>query len=279
MSWKSLFGSGELTELPKELTDLLAQSKRDSKALRELLKRSETAAKKFERLVDPLEAMQATAKSLNAQMSELQGRVDSFGEAVSTIDAVAGQAAGLAQSQAAHVSSTEEADSKVSELTTKVTELRTVVEGAMTAKDEVAELVGPESPVAQLLEEVKSVRADLRQAEERTTALGESVSRFGVLEQRADELGKSQENLAGTVKSSSEEADRTIRELAKKVDELRSVAEDAITAKDEVAELTGPESRVTRLLEEVTRARADLVRAEKRATALGESVSRLEVLE
>ena len=183
MSWKSLFGSGELTELPKELTDLLAQSKRDSKALRELLKRSETAAKKFERLVDPLEAMQATAKSLNAQMSELQGRVDSFGEAVSTIDAVAGQAAGLAESQAAHVSSNEEADSKIGELTTKVTELRTVVEGAMTAKDEVAELVGPESPVAQLLEEVKSVRADLRQAEERTTALGESVSRFAVLEQ------------------------------------------------------------------------------------------------
>ena len=52
MSWKSLFGSGELTELPKELTDLLAQSKRDSKALRELLKRSETAAKKFERSRD-----------------------------------------------------------------------------------------------------------------------------------------------------------------------------------------------------------------------------------
>ena len=54
MSWKSLFSSGELTDLPKELTDLLGQSKRDSKALRELLKRSETAAKKFERLVDPL---------------------------------------------------------------------------------------------------------------------------------------------------------------------------------------------------------------------------------
>ena len=69
MSWKSLFASGELTELPKELTDLLAQTERDSKTLRELLKESETAAKKLEHFVDPLEAMQARAKSMNAQMS------------------------------------------------------------------------------------------------------------------------------------------------------------------------------------------------------------------
>ena len=223
--------------------------------------------------------MQATAKSLNAQMSELQARVDSFGGAVSTIDAVTGQAAGLAESQAAHVSSTEEADRKISELTTKVNELRTVVEGAMTTKDEVAELVGPESPVAQLREEVTSARADLERAEKRATALGESVSRLEVLEQRADKIGKVQESLEGTLASSSKNADRTIREFTTKVDELRSVAEDAITAKDEVAELTGPESGVTRLLEEVTRARADLVQAETRATTLGESVSRLEVLE
>ena len=43
MSWKSLFGGGELEELPKELSELLAQSKRDTKALQELLKRSEKA--------------------------------------------------------------------------------------------------------------------------------------------------------------------------------------------------------------------------------------------
>ncbi len=44
-SWlKSLMGSGELTEIPEELTKLLAQAKRDRKALRELLKRSETAS-------------------------------------------------------------------------------------------------------------------------------------------------------------------------------------------------------------------------------------------
>ena len=52
MSWKSLFGSGDLTVLPEEHSELLAQSERDSKALRELLERSETATKKFENLVD-----------------------------------------------------------------------------------------------------------------------------------------------------------------------------------------------------------------------------------
>ena len=157
-------------------------------------------------------------------------------------------------------------------------ELRTVAEDAITAKDEVAGLTGPESGVTRLLEEVTRARADLERAEKRATTLGESVSRFEVLGQRADKIGKVQESLEGAVESSSKNADRTIRELTKKVDELRTVAEDAITAKDEVAELTGPESGVTRLLEEVTRARADLERAEKRATTLGESVSRLEVL-
>ena len=158
-------------------------------------------------------------------------------------------------------------------------ELRTIAEDAITANDEAAELMGPESRVTRLLEEVTSARADLERAEKGATTLGESVSRLEVLEQRADKIGEVQESLEGTVASSSKEAGRTIRELTTKVDELRSVAEDAITAKDEVAELTGPESGVTRLLEEVTSARAGLERAEKRATTLGESVSRLEVLE
>ena len=138
-------------------------------------------------------------------------------------------------------------------------ELRSVAEDAITAKDEVAELTGPESGVTRLLEEVTTARADLERAEKRATTLGESVSRLEVLGQRADKIGKVQESLEGAVESSSKEAGRTISELTKKVDALRSVAEDAITAKDEVAELTGPESGVTRLLEEVTTARADLL--------------------
>ena len=60
---KSLLSSGELTEVPEELTKLLAQAKRDRKAFRDLLKRSETASKEIERLVDPLQAMRVTAES------------------------------------------------------------------------------------------------------------------------------------------------------------------------------------------------------------------------
>ena len=48
-SWlKSLTGSGEITELPKELTRLIEQAKRDKRALRDLLKRSEAASKKID---------------------------------------------------------------------------------------------------------------------------------------------------------------------------------------------------------------------------------------
>jgi len=53
MSWKSLFGSRELTELPKELAELLAQSKHDSEELRELLKRSDTKVSELDKFVGP----------------------------------------------------------------------------------------------------------------------------------------------------------------------------------------------------------------------------------
>ena len=173
MSWKSLFGSGELTELPEELTRLLTQAKRDNKTLRELLKRAETAEKKFKSLPDPLEAMQATAESLGTRMSELQRQVEAFDGAASTINSVFARSIDLRESQAAHVSSSEEADRTIRELTTKVDELRTVVEGAITVKDEVAELTGPESGVTRLLEEVTRARSDLERAEKRATTLGE----------------------------------------------------------------------------------------------------------
>ena len=204
MSWKSLFSSGELTELPEELTRLLAQAQRDNKTLRELLKRAETAEKKFKNLPDPLEAMQATAESLGTRMSELQRQVEAFDGAASTINSVFARSIDLRESQAAHVSSSEEADRTIRELTTKVDELRTIAEDAITANDEAAELMGPESRVTRLLEEVTRARADLERAEKRATTLGESVSRLEVLEQRADKIGKVQESLEGTVESSSE---------------------------------------------------------------------------
>ena len=144
-SWlKSLLSSGELTELPKELTKLLAQAKRDREALGELLKRSETASKEIGGLTDPLEAMRVTAESLASQMSALQAQADSFKKATSKIDAVTVHATGLAEWQAAHSSSSEEADRAISELTTRVNELQTVVGEAMATTGEITDLLDPE---------------------------------------------------------------------------------------------------------------------------------------
>ena len=130
------------TRLVQSFPRLLTQAKRDNKTLRELLKRAETAEKKFKSLPDPLEAMQATAESLGTRMSELQRQVEAFDGAASTINSVFARSIDLRESQAAHVSSSEEADRTIRELTTKVDELRTIAEDAITAKDEVAELTG-----------------------------------------------------------------------------------------------------------------------------------------
>ena len=155
-------------------------------------------------------------------------------------------------------------------------ELRSVAEDAITAKDEVAELTGPESGVTRLLEEVTRARADLLgpkgsftkiradmdelmadvgRLEGRADTFGQVEERIVRVSEQAGELEQSQKLMARFFESVSEqvvetekETDRTIRELTTKVDELRPVVEGVIAVKDEVAELTGPESRVTRLL-------------------------------
>ena len=141
----------------------------------------------------------------------------------------------------------------------------------MTAKDKVAELVGPESPVAQLLEEVKSVRADLRQAEERTTALGESVSRFEVLEQRADELGKSQENLTGSVERSTNTADR----VEERIGEIQAHLLAVSTTEKLIADLMGPKGSFTKIRADMDGLVADVGRLEGRADAFGQVEERI----
>ena len=171
VNWKSLFASGELTELPEELTDLLAETKRNSKALRELLKQSETAAKKLEHFVDPLEAMQATAKSMSTQMSELQARVDSFDESVSTIDAVAGQAAGLAETQAAHTSASEALSKQLVETEAKVSEFGDALQSAGLVKQELEDFVGPNGALA-------TVRVQVEGAREQSLAYAKEVARI-----------------------------------------------------------------------------------------------------
>ena len=83
---KSLLGSGEFTELPEELSKLLDQAKRDKRALRDLLKRSETASKKIEYLADRLEANRAAAESLDVQVAQLQMRATVLEDSVSRLE-------------------------------------------------------------------------------------------------------------------------------------------------------------------------------------------------
>lgn len=265
-SWlKSLLGSGELKELPAELTELLAQAKRDKKALRDLLKRAETASKKVESLVDPVETMGATAESLNLQLSEFQIRVDAFEKTASTIDAVALHATGLAEWQAAHATSSEEADRTVSDLSTKVNELRTVVAGAMTAKKEVAELVGPKGLFSQILKEVDTVHTGLKNAETRANTLEKSVSRLELLEQRAKKIEASQEHLTETVERGSSAADQLEERIGKVHAQLEAVS----STEKLIKGFLDPEGGVGKLRANLDEMMVDYSRLEVRSNAFG----------
>ena len=268
MSWKSLFAGGELTELPKELTDLLAQTKRDSKALRELLKQSETAAKKLEHFVDPLEAMQARAESMNAQMSELQGRVDSFDEAVSTIDAVAEQATGLAESQAAHASAYEAVSKQLIETEAKVSEFGDAVQSAGLVKQELEDFVGPNGALA-------TVRVQVEGAREQSLTYAKEVARIreDQAEVRAAQEGvlSRYEELRSKLESVDEGVDKANANVARvdkakmdltKAEELQARTERQLNA------LQALSDHITQKTGSVERQREALDRTEAQARAL-----------
>ncbi len=202
MPWlKSLLGSGELTELPAELTKLLDQAKRDRKALGDLLKRSNTASKKIEDLADPLETLRATAEDLTSQMSALQAQVDSFEKVTSTIDAVTVHATGLAEWQAAQSSSSEKADRTISELTAKVKELQTVVAEAMTAKDEITDLLDPKGGVSRVRAEVDELMVDVSRLEVRSNDFAKMEGRVAAISEQAKELEEEQKSMTRAVES------------------------------------------------------------------------------
>ena len=203
MSWKSLFGSADLTELPKELAELLAQSKRDSEALRELLERSDTATKKFESLVDPLEAMQATVQSLTAQMSELQARADSFdgrttalGESVSRFEEVSGQ---VEKDQKSVERSFESVSKRLAEADAKVSELDDAVQSVGLVKQELVDFVGPDGALAK-------VRAQVEEAREQSLGYGKEVAQI-------------QEDQAG-IRAAQESVSSQYRDLRSKLESI-----------------------------------------------------------
>ena len=244
MSWKSLFGSADLTELPEELAELLAQSKRDSEGLRELLERSDTATKKFESLVDPLEAMQATVQSLTAQMSELQARADSFdgrttalGESVSRFEEVSGQ---VEKDQKSVERSFESVSKRLAEADAKVSELDDAVQSVGLVKQELVDFVGPDGALAK-------VRAQVEEAREQSLGYGKEVAQI-------------QEDQAG-IRAAQESVSSQYRDLRSK---LESIDEGVDKANANVAR--------------VEKAKLDLTKAEELGARTERQLSSLQAL-
>ena len=264
-SWlKSLLGSGELTELPEELIKLLAQAKGDRKALGELLKRSETASKEIEGLADPLEALQATAASLTSQMSALQAQADSFKEATSRIDAVTVHATGLAEWQAAHSSSSEEADRTISELTTEVNELQRVVGEAMAAKDEITDLLDPKGDVMKVRAQVDELMVDFGRLEAQANDFAEMDGRIAAIGEQAGDLEEDQKAMARF----SESVAKRVAETDAKAVELNDGLQSVELVRQELDDLTGPEGPLARV-----RARVEQDREE--SLGYGQEVAQL----
>ena len=153
-SWlKSLLGSGELTELPEEFAKLLAQAKRDRKALRELLKRSETASKEIGGLAAPLEAMRFTAESLNSQMSVLQERATSLGGSVSRFELLEQREGELGKSQERLMETVERSVTTADRLEDRMGKLQSQMEAVSSAERLITDLLGPKGPLAAISSE------------------------------------------------------------------------------------------------------------------------------
>ena len=171
-SWlKSLLGSGELTELPEELAKLLAQAKRDRKALRELLKRSETASKEIGGLAAPLEAMRFTAESLNSQMSVLQERATSLGGSVSRFELLEQREGELGKSQERLMETVERSVTAADRLEDRMGKLQSQMEAVSSAERLITDLLGPKGPLA-------AIRAKVEEAREESVGYGKEVSKL-----------------------------------------------------------------------------------------------------
>ena len=171
-SWlKSLLGCGGLTELPEELAKLLAQAKRDRKALRELLKRSETASKEIGGLAAPLEAMRFTAESLNSQMSVLQERATSLGGSVSRFELLEQREGELGKSQERLMETVERSVTGADRLEDRMGKLQSQMEAVSSAERLITDLLGPKGPLA-------AIRAKVEEAREESVGYGKEVSKL-----------------------------------------------------------------------------------------------------
>ena len=199
-SWiQSLFGgSGEITELPEDLQKIFVQAKRDRKALRDLLKRSEKAQQILQDVSGPLAAVQTSAEAMSQQIAQLQERVDTFVDISAQVDSVEERAKKLAESQSKSETTLNDASGRVSDLKMQVRDIRSMVDEIVTARDDLAEMAGPYGTVSTLLKRVNVLREELQQMQDRGTGLKESFAQLDVVEKQIQEIAESQNELAGS---------------------------------------------------------------------------------
>ena len=276
-SWiQSLFGgSGEITELPEDLQKIFVQAKRDRKALRDLLNRSEKAQQLLRDVSGPLAAVQASAEAMSQQITELQERVDTFADVSAQVDSVEQRAKELTESQSKSDTTLNDASRRVSDLNMQVRDVRSMVDEIVTAKDDLTEMAGPYGTVATLLKRVNVLREELQQMQDRGTGLKESVAQLDVVEKRIKGVSASQDELAGSLERSSSSADK----LEGQVTTLHAQVEAVADARTNIAELLGPSGTVATLLTQVSVLREELREMQDHGTGLKETVAQLDVVE
>ena len=252
----------DLAELPKELADLLAQSKEDSKALRELLKRSESAAEKFERLVDPLEAMQATAKSLDTQVSELKGRVSTLGESVSRFEALEERADEIGKSQEDLMRTVQLSTSAAERIQDRIGEIQAHVLAVSTTEKLITDLMGPKGSFTKIRTDMSELMADVERIEGRADAFGQVEGRIAAVSEQAQGLEQDQKSMARSFESVS----KHLVESDAKVSELDDALQSAGLVKQELEDFVGPNGALAKV-------RAQVEEAHEQSLAYGQEVA------
>ena len=276
-SWiKSLFGGSaelnELTELPKDLKQIFEQAKRDRKALRDLLRRSEKAQQALQDVSAPLASVQASAESMKLQIDELQARIDSFTDVSQQVDSVELRAVALTESQSKAATTLDDASKRVSDLKVQVREIRSMVDEIVTARDDLTEMAGPYGTVATLLKRVNVLREELQGMQDRGAQLKNTAEKLEVFEGKMGEIQSSHEELAGTVTRTTNSANR----LEGRVTELQVEVEKVSDARAVMSELLGPNGGLSVVQKEFGKVKDELSRIEGRTLTLGKLEARVQ---
>ena len=272
-SWiQSLFGgSGEITELPEDLQKIFVQAKRDRKALRDLLMRSENAQQILQDVSGPLAAVQTSVEAMSQQITQLQERVDTFVDISAQVDSVEERAKTLAESQSKSDTTLNDASRRVSDLKMQVRGIRSMVDEIVTARDDLTEMAGPYGTVATLLKRVNVLREELQQMQDRGTGLKESFAQLDVVEKQIEEIAESQNELAGSLEQSSSSADK----LEGQVTSLHSQVDAVADARTAMAELLGPKGDLSAVRDDLGKLKEELSRIEGRTLDLGQLEGRV----